>query len=100
MTTKEVSEVVGDCDTRSWQRWEKGQRKVPLHITQSMQKLALARLELLKSKGAKTDVNCRYFEEYEEYLEAGGDGNVLKWRIAQSVGAALLCERDAVNWRL
>ena len=35
-----------------------------------------------------------------EYFKAAeGGGNELKWRLAQSVSAQLVCEKDAYKWR-
>ncbi|WP_413734289.1 DUF1870 family protein [Shewanella sp. BJSY2023SW005] len=95
----EAARLIGDCEPRTWQRWEKGDRQVPGDVIETLQMLALSRYEMLQFEFDETNPNYRYFETYDEFKEAGGGGNELKWRLAQSVSAALLCERSADYWR-
>lgn len=95
----EAAELIGECEPRTWQRWEKGDRAVPSDVIKTMQMLALSRMEYLQFEHDEIDPNIRYFETFDEYKAAGGGGNELKWRLAQSIAASLLCESEAENWR-
>jgi len=96
----EAAKHIGDCEPRTWQRWESGDRSIPLDVEQTIQQLALTRQELLQFEYDDKDPNYRYFDKFEEYKVAGGGGNELMWRLAQSVATALLCEREAEKWRI
>ena len=95
----EAAEFIGQCEPRTWQRWENGDRGIPLDVEQDMQQLALTRLERLGFECDELDCNYRYFDSYDEYKSAGGGGNKLMWRLAQSVATALLCDKQAEIWR-
>ncbi|WON78055.1 DUF1870 family protein [Serratia sp. UGAL515B_01] len=95
----EAAKLIGECEPRTWQRWEKGDRVIPNDVAQIVQMLALTRLERLQFAFNDTDPNYRYFETFEEYKAANGCGNELMWRVAQSVSASLICEREADKWR-
>lgn len=96
----EAAKLIGDCEPRTWQRWESGDRGIPLDVEQTIQQLVLTRQEQLQFEFNEQDPNYRYFDTFEEYKNAGGGGNELKWRLAQSVATALLCEREAEKWRI
>jgi len=96
----EAAKLIGDCEPRTWQRWEDGSRGIPLDIEQTIQQLALTRQEQLQYEYDEHDPSCCYFDKFEEYKAAGGGSNELKWRLAQSVATALLCEREAEKWRI
>ena len=95
----EGAKHIGDCEPRTWQRWESGDRAVPNDVAQDIQQLCLTRTERLQLEFNEQDPNYRYFDSFEEYKAAGGGGNELMWRLAQSVAATLLCEREAYKWR-
>lgn len=100
LEVSEAAALIGDCEPRTWQRWEKGDRAIPNDVIQTMQMLALSRFECLQfERRDESDPSIRYFETFDEYKAAGGGGNELKWRMAQSVSAALLCESEAEKWR-
>lgn len=99
LEASEAAQLIGDCETRTWQRWEKGDRAIPLDVIQTMQMLALSRAEYLQFEHDENNPSVRYFETFDEYKAAGGGGNELKWRLAQSVASALLCENNANIWR-
>lgn len=94
----EAAKWIGECEPRTWQRWEKGDRAVPDDVARQMQMLALSRLDMLQFECDENNPNYRYFERFSEFKAAGG-GNELKWRLAQSVASQLLCEREADKWR-
>ena len=99
LEASEAAQFIGNCETRTWQRWEKGDRAIPLDVIQTMQMLALTRAERLQVEFDAKDPSIHYFENFDEYKAAGGGGNELMWRLAQSVATALLVERDAESWR-
>lgn len=99
LEVSEAAQWIGECEPRTWQRWEKGVRAIPNDVIQRVQMLALSRLEYLQFEHDESDPSIRYFETLDEYKAAGGGGNELKWRLAQSVAAALLCESEAEKWR-
>ncbi|PMT73867.1 DUF1870 domain-containing protein [Vibrio parahaemolyticus] len=99
LEVSEAAALIGECEPRTWQRWEKGDRAIPNDVSRVIQMLALTRLERLQVEFDETDPNYRYFETFEEYTASGGAGNELKWRLAQSVATALLCESEADKWR-
>lgn len=99
LEVSEAAQLIGECEPRTWQRWEKGDRAIPLDVIQKVQMLALSRLEYLQYEHDESDPSIRYFETFEEYKAANGGGNELKWRLAQSVATSLLCEREAESWR-
>ena len=94
----EAAQNIGKCEPRTWQRWEKGDRAIPADVVSSMQMLALTRLDMLQFEYDEADPMYRYFDRYEDFRAATGAG-VVKWRLAQSVATALLCEREADKWR-
>ncbi|TQP89061.1 DUF1870 family protein [Vibrio cholerae] len=99
LEVSEAAALIGECEPRTWQRWEKGDRAIPDDVIQTIRMLALSRIEYLQVEHDESDPSIRYFETFDEYKAAGGGGNELKWRLAQSVATALLCERDADKWR-
>ena len=96
----EAARLIGECEPRTWQRWEKGDRSVPLDVVQTINMLSLTRLERLQLESDDNDPSCRYFETFEEYKACGGGGNELMWRLAQSVAAHILHEQQAQLWRI
>lgn len=97
----EVAEAavhIGECEPRTWQRWEKGDRAIPGDVQQTMQMLALTRLDMLQVQYNQADPMYHYFDNYDEFHNETG-ASLIKWRLAQSVSAALLCEREAEKWR-
>jgi len=99
LEVSEAAQLIGECEPRTWQRWEKGDRSIPNDVSRVIQMLALTRLERLQIEFDKADPNYCYFDSFYEYKTAGGTGNELKWRLAQSVATALLCESEADKWR-
>ena len=99
LEVSEAAALIGDCESRTWQRWEKGDRAIPIDVTRAIQMLALIRLERLQIEFDEDDPNYRYFDSFDKYKTSGGTGNELKWRLAQSVATALLCETAADKWR-
>lgn len=99
LEVSEAAALIGECEPRTWQRWEKGTRAIPQDVSKTIQMLALTRLEQLQVEFDESDPNYRYFETFSDYKAAGGTGNELKWRLAQSVATALLCESEADKWR-
>lgn len=94
----EAAEFLGQCEPRTWQRWEKGDRNIPTDVEQTIQMLALTHWERLTIEHDESDCNYRYFDTFEEYKSTGGTGNVLMWRLAQSVATVLLCRQEAEKW--
>lgn len=99
LEVNEAAKLIGECEPRTWQRWEKGDRAIPNDVSRGIQMLALTRLERLHVEFDEADPNYRYFENFEGYKASGGAGNEINWRLAQSVAAALLCEKEADKWR-
>nr|AKN37110.1 Putative cytoplasmic protein [Vibrio cyclitrophicus]AKN38181.1 hypothetical protein [Vibrio splendidus] len=99
LEVSEAAELIGECEPRTWQRWEKGDRAIPNDVSRVIQMLALTRLERVELLHDVGDPNYRYFDSFEEYKASGGAGSELKWRLAQSVATALLCESEADKWR-
>jgi hypothetical protein len=94
-----VAELQGHKPERSWQRWEDGTRSVPSYVVMTMQMLALTRIDMLSKDFDPTNPNYNYYPTFEEFKAAGGGGNELKWKIAQSVSSQLICEREAEKFR-
>ncbi|GGB52880.1 hypothetical protein GCM10011607_11720 [Shewanella inventionis] len=99
LEVNEAAKLIGECEPRTWQRWEKGDRAIPLDVSRAIQMLCLTRLERLQVGFDEADPNYRYFENFEDYKASGGTGNELKWRLAQSVATVFLCETEADKWR-
>lgn len=95
----EAARLIGECETRTWQRWEKGDRPIRLDVIETMQMLSLSREELLSVEYDEANPNYRHFETFKEYKDANGGGNELKWRLAQSIASQLLCEQQALLWQ-
>ncbi len=100
----EAAKFIGKCSPRTWQLWEKGWRiikgetievQVPIDVAEQMQFLALTRQERLEGMSVENSFNCNYFESFNDFVEAGGPKNVLMWRLAQSVAAAIVTEEAA-----
>lgn len=99
-SVKEAAEFIGNCEPRSWQRWEDGTRKkIPHDVINTLQMLALKRAEMLKYEFDKINPNYQYFETFKEFKAAGGGGNELFWCLAQSVSSQLVSEQEAEKWR-
>lgn len=94
----EAAQHIGDCEARTWQRWEKGDRAVPVDVAQTMQMLALSRFDMLQVECAEADPMYTFFADYVDFKDKTG-ASVIKWRLAQSVATALLVEREAESWR-
>lgn len=99
MTTREAAIFVGELEgqrpERSWQRWEDGSREIPLYVKQTMQMLALTRIEMLQVEFDAASPQYTYFANFDDYKAAGGAGNELKWKLAQSASLQIVCEREA-----
>ena len=95
----EAAKWVGDVEPRTWQRWEDGTRNIPLDVIETMQMLALTRIELLAVEFDPNNVAYRYFETVDEHTKALGAYSVIKWRMAQSIAAQLTLEKHAAIWR-
>ena len=95
----EAAKWIGNCEPRTWQRWEKGDRSIPPDVAQEMKMLACTRQEMLAVEFDPDDPNYRYFASHEEFAALIGNKNPVKWRLAQSVGAALYAELSADEWR-
>jgi hypothetical protein len=99
LEASEAAKLIGDCETRSWQRWEKGDRAIPTDVINTIQMLSLTQSEMLQLEFNEGDPNYCYFDTFEDFKKAGGAGNELKWRLAQSISARLLMERAADAWQ-
>lgn len=95
----EAAQHIGDCEPRTWQRWEKGDRAVPADVAQTMQMLALTRVDMLQVEYDAADPMYQYFSEYEDF-KANTGASVINWRLAQSVSAQLVSEQQAEIWRV
>ena len=98
LEVSEAAALIGKCEPRTWERWENGDRAIPNAVSTIIQMLALTRLERLQIEFDKADPNYCYFYSFNDYKSAGGEGNELKWRLAQSVATAALCESEAEKW--
>ncbi|SMF80663.1 DUF1870 family protein [Pseudobacteriovorax antillogorgiicola] len=98
LEVNEAAEIVGKCEPRTWQRWEKGDRKIPLHVIEHMQQLALIRQDLLEVEYEEGDPMYTYFEDFSEFRKKTKAGP-LKWKIAQSVSAQIAAEDNALRWK-
>lgn len=94
MDVVDAAKFIGDCEPRTWQRWEKGDREVPLDVIETMQHLAATRQSMLDRDFDKDDPMYTYFEEYSDFKKLTG-AHYIKWRLAQSVAAGLACEKHA-----
>ncbi|WP_369427036.1 DUF1870 family protein [Providencia sp. PROV236] len=99
LSQSEAAEHIAKAETRTWQRWEKGDRSIPSDIVEQMQMLALTRTELLSVEPDLSHYNYQYFDSLDEYGKASGVRSVIKWRLSQSIAASLLAEATADNWR-
>lgn len=99
LSQPEAAEHIGKVEARAWQRWEKGDRAVPLDVAEQMQMLSLTRQELLDSLPDFEHYNYKYFDTIEEYATESGIKSVIKWRLSQSVAAQLFSEKSARIWR-
>lgn len=98
LSQSEAAEHIAQVETRTWQRWEKGDRAIPLGITQQMQMLALTRYELLSVEPDFSHYNYQYFDSIDEYAQISGVRSVINWRLSQSVAAQLFSEKSASIW--
>ncbi|EEG86165.1 hypothetical protein PROPEN_01998 [Proteus penneri ATCC 35198] len=99
LSPSEASSEIGRVETRTWQRWEKGDRAIPYDVIQQMQMLSLTRLELLSVEADHSHYIYQYFDSLDEYVKAGGTHSVIKWRLSQSISAQLLSEKMAEIWQ-
>ncbi|WP_318493445.1 Aca2/YdiL-like domain-containing protein [Photobacterium leiognathi] len=99
LDVSEAAALIAGCESRTWQRWEKGDRAIPSDVIRTIKMLSLMRVERLQVEFDETDPNYRYFDTFGEYKAAGGAGNEIRWRLAQSVASTLLCELKADEWR-
>lgn len=99
LTQPEAAEHIGRVEVRAWQRWEKGDRDVPLDVAEQMQMLSLTRQELLDSLPDFEHYNYKYFDTIDGYAAESGVRSVIKWRLSQSVAAQLFSEKSARIWR-
>lgn len=99
LEVNEAAKLIGNCEPRTWQRWEKGDRSIPADVIQTVQMLALTRMDRLQVDIDDQSPNYRYFDRFSDYKAAGGAGNELMWRLAQSVATEVLCERESDQWR-
>ncbi len=99
LSQAEAAKEIGQVEPRAWQRWEKGDRSIPSDVVDQIQMLSLTRCELLSIEPDLTHYNYQYFDTIEEYFEVSGSKSIIKWRLAQSVSAALLSERFAELWK-
>ncbi len=99
LSQSEAAEHIAQVETRTWQRWEKGDRAIPLGVAQQMQMLALTRQNLLSVSPDFSHYNYQYFDSIDEYAQESGVHSVIKWRLSQSVAAQLFSEKSARIWR-
>lgn len=95
----EAAKHIGGCEPRTWQRWESGDRGIPPDVKRTIQQLIFTRQDRLQCDYDENDPNYCYFDTFEEYKSAGGEGGKIEWRLAQSVVTALLCERRSLPLR-
>lgn len=99
LSQPEAAEHIAKAETRTWQRWEKGDRSIPSDIVEQMQMLALTRTELLSVEPDLSHYNYQYFDSLDEYEKVSGVRSIIKWRLSQSIAASLLAEATADSWR-
>ncbi|SFC49197.1 DUF1870 family protein [Pragia fontium] len=100
LSPSEAAEEIGNVETRTWQRWEKGERAIPLDVISKIQMLALTRQERLSVEPDSNDYNYQYIELFDDFINVSGVKSIVKWRLAQSVAAQLLLERESEAWRM
>lgn len=98
LDVSEAAKWIGDCEPRTWQRWEKGDRAIPLDVSQSMRMLALTRLEMITYEPSGNLSMYKYYDNYDDFKEKTG-ASVVKWKLSQSVATELLCRSEADKWR-
>ncbi|ELO1828346.1 DUF1870 family protein [Vibrio cholerae] len=91
LSTKEAASL-SSATIRSWQRYEDGTRSFPKEVKSKMIKLIEKRNRLI-SNFDESNPNCRFFETLDAFWEAGGRGDLIDWRIAQSVSAEVLSKK-------
>ncbi len=71
-----------------------------IYISRDTEVKTLSGLSCIASQHTKLEKqDGKEYLYISDYKAAGGAGNELKWRMAQSVAAALLCESVADKWR-
>lgn len=90
LDVSEAAEHAGGVSARSWQYWEGGRSPVPDDVADEMQSLLRMRRDMIaevREQAAGKRFALRYFNSLAEFVNAHPDGNVLGWRLHQSVAA-------------
>lgn len=99
LSPSEAAREIARVETRTWQRWEKGDRDIPADVVNAMQMLALSRQEYLETESAGDSYMYQYFDQHEDFIKVSGTKSVIKWRLSQSVSSQLFAEKQAIIWR-
>lgn len=89
---QEAADCIGMVSTRTWQYWEKGEQTVPEDVSEKILALLKKRADALRFGEItyRKDLPAyTYYRTFAEYSQAGGEGNIVDWRLAQSVAAAI-----------
>ena len=77
---------------RIWQRLEKGDFKAKQFIVDNIRKLIKLRDQKLTANESSNEVDCTYFEAFEDFVSAGGKNCIIEWRLAQSIAIQINAE--------
>lgn len=98
LSCADAAELIGNCEVRTWQRWEKGDRQIPLDVATTVSMLSLSLYERITQGVDENSAESRYFDSYHEYKVAGGTGTHIMWHLAQATSAQLELRRAALSW--
>jgi hypothetical protein len=93
LSTAEAAVHIGDGSQRNWQRWERGEFKVPQDVCDKIFSIIELRIDMMQTMEelalAVGDSDVCYFLSFESYLEHNKEGDLLDWRLRQSVASEL-----------
>lgn len=93
ISVKEAADHIGNVSARTWQRWEDGSYNVPDDVAEKMAALAVKRLLGVAKQAGSLELD--YYMSLEEYKLEHIDGDLVGWRISQSVAAYFFGEGAA-----
>ncbi|MCW7763393.1 DUF1870 family protein [Photorhabdus luminescens] len=95
----EAAKFIGKVSTRSWQYWETGRSAVPSDVKEEMLDLMAVRLEMMSEIDKKLvnneNIELKFYSNFADFEKDNPGGNVVTWRLSQSVAALYYTEGHA-----
>lgn len=93
----EAAEHIGKVSARTWQYWESSRYNIPEDVIADMSQLKLKRKNMVEQLNAKHQMKSSrggrlaipYYQHFAAFQAKFPKGNVIDWRLHQSVSAAL-----------